>query len=75
VCVRLDGEWVTPPVSSGLLPGTCRAQLLCEGRIRERVVALDDLARASAIAVINSVRGWREADLGAFTAVTSPARW
>jgi para-aminobenzoate synthetase/4-amino-4-deoxychorismate lyase len=63
VCLCLDGEWWTPPVSAGLLPGTYRAQLLAEGHIQERVLTLDDLSRATAIAVINSVRGWREADL------------
>jgi para-aminobenzoate synthetase/4-amino-4-deoxychorismate lyase len=63
VCLHLDGEWVTPPVSSGLLAGIYRAQLLVEGVVVERVLTHADLARASAIAVINSVRGWREADL------------
>ncbi len=63
VCLCLDGQWVTPPVSSGLLAGTCRAELIAERRITERVLTRDDLSRASAVAVINSVRGWREADI------------
>ncbi len=63
VCLCVDGEWWTPPVSAGLLAGTYRAQLLAEGRVKERLLTLDDLSRATAIAVVNSVRGWREADL------------
>jgi para-aminobenzoate synthetase/4-amino-4-deoxychorismate lyase len=33
VALRIDGRWLTPPVSAGLLPGTYRAALLAEGRI------------------------------------------
>jgi para-aminobenzoate synthetase/4-amino-4-deoxychorismate lyase len=62
-CLRINNEWFTPPVSAGLLPGTLRARLLAEGHIKERLLTLDDLSRATAIAVINSVRGWREAEL------------
>jgi para-aminobenzoate synthetase/4-amino-4-deoxychorismate lyase len=61
VVVRLDGRWVTPPVESGCLPGVYRSVLLEEGRIHERVVTLDDLGRADAVALINSVRLWRPA--------------
>lgn len=61
--VELGGEAVTPPESSGLLPGTFRAELLANGRIREAVVTIDDLARAEAIWAINSLRGWIPATL------------
>lgn len=57
VVVELDGERVTPPVSSGLLAGTYRAQLLDEGAVRERVLTRQDLARASGLWLVNSVRG------------------
>ncbi|RME80187.1 MAG: aminodeoxychorismate synthase component I [Caldilineae bacterium] len=60
--VRLDGRWYTPPVSSGLLAGTCRGQLLAEGRIHERVIRVQELPQAQALALINSVRGWMEAE-------------
>jgi para-aminobenzoate synthetase/4-amino-4-deoxychorismate lyase len=63
VCVRLAGAWVTPPVACGLLPGTERARLLADGRITERVVTLADIERAEGMAVVNSVRGWRDAAL------------
>ena len=41
--VEIGGELLTPPVSSGLLPGTLRAHLLDEGRIREKVITLQDV--------------------------------
>jgi para-aminobenzoate synthetase/4-amino-4-deoxychorismate lyase len=59
----LDGERVTPAVSSGLLEGTFRRRLLAEGAVTERVVTLDDLSRARAIWLVNSVRGFRRAEL------------
>jgi para-aminobenzoate synthetase/4-amino-4-deoxychorismate lyase len=61
--VEMDGNLCTPPVSSGLLPGTFRAGLLEEGRIRERVVRVAELGTCRKIYLINSVRKWREAAL------------
>ena len=58
--VELDGELLTPSLACGLLPGTMRARLLQEGRIREKVVRVDDLPRCTRLWLINSVRGWRE---------------
>jgi para-aminobenzoate synthetase/4-amino-4-deoxychorismate lyase len=58
VVLEIDGELVTPALEAGLLPGCYRAQLLEEGRIVERAVSLDDLADASRIWLINSVRRW-----------------
>jgi para-aminobenzoate synthetase / 4-amino-4-deoxychorismate lyase len=63
VVVQLDGTRVTPPVASGLLAGTFRAELLDRGEIRERIVLIDDLRRAARIWLINSVQGWRPATL------------
>ncbi len=54
----IDGELVTPPDSSGLLPGTLRAELLAGGVIRERVVHLADLTPPRSMWLINAVRGW-----------------
>ena len=63
LAVKLDGQWFTPPVTAGLLPGTMRAELLAGGRIRERTVLLEDLAAAEELAFLNSVRGWCVATL------------
>ncbi|MDW3219403.1 MAG: aminodeoxychorismate synthase component I [Acidimicrobiales bacterium] len=61
--LEIDGEALTPAESSGLLPGTLRAELLANGRIREAVLTLDDLHRADRIWGINSLRGWIPAEL------------
>jgi len=43
VFVERDGLLLTPPVSSGALPGVLRAELLAEGRARECVLLPADL--------------------------------
>jgi para-aminobenzoate synthetase/4-amino-4-deoxychorismate lyase len=63
IVVKLDGAWWTPPVASGCLPGILRAGLLKEGRVSERSIRVEELSHAEAIALVNSVRGWREAGL------------
>ena len=63
VAVRLDGVWLTPALSSGLLAGTYRAELLAEGRLREAVLTTGDLARAQGLAFYNGLRGWLSAQM------------
>jgi para-aminobenzoate synthetase/4-amino-4-deoxychorismate lyase len=58
IVVRFGHELITPPVECGLLTGTYRAHLLDHGSIREGILTLADLARADAVYLINSVRGW-----------------
>ncbi|HEY3406586.1 MAG TPA: aminotransferase class IV, partial [Propionicimonas sp.] len=58
LAVKLDGEWVTPPATAGLLAGTLRADLLASGDLHERTVLIDDLAAAEGLAFLNAVRGW-----------------
>jgi len=58
-----DGYW-TPPVASGLLPGTFRAELLERGAIHERRITLEELREAKEVWLINSVRGWRRCRFG-----------
>jgi para-aminobenzoate synthetase/4-amino-4-deoxychorismate lyase len=65
VFLELDGRWVTPPISSGLLPGVYRRHLLAtRPEIEERILTRDDLACASAIWLANAVRGLRRATVG-----------
>jgi para-aminobenzoate synthetase/4-amino-4-deoxychorismate lyase len=63
VVVELDDDMVTPPVDAGLLAGIYRQVLLESGRVAERVVTRADLARATRIWLINSLREWVEVSL------------
>ena len=58
--VELDGKLVTPPVASGLLAGTFRAELLETGKITERVIPVHRLKECTKIYRVNSVRKWEE---------------
>jgi para-aminobenzoate synthetase/4-amino-4-deoxychorismate lyase len=55
-----DGRRVTPPVESGLLAGTMRADLLAGEWMQEAVVTIEDLDRARHLWLINSVHDRRE---------------
>ena len=61
VVVPIDGELYTPPIESGLLAGTFRNQLLAEGKIKERVITIEELQHAKEFFLINSVRKWMNA--------------
>jgi len=64
VALKLKGEWLTPALSSGLLPGVARASLLQAHTLREAVLHTRDLADAQGLAFFNSLRGWIPARLG-----------
>ncbi len=66
VFVKLDGQWVTPPLSCGVLPGVMRGVLLDDPAfgVQERVVTRDALARAQALVLTNALRGRLDAVLG-----------
>jgi para-aminobenzoate synthetase/4-amino-4-deoxychorismate lyase len=65
VVLELAGVLDTPPRQCGLLAGTFRAELLERGAIRERVLTRDDLARATGVWLINSVREWVPVEVSA----------
>ena len=54
----IEGRLVTPPVEAGLLAGCFRRHLIETGEIAEARLKVDDLRRARAIHLINSVRRW-----------------
>lgn len=58
VVVPIDGELCTPPIECGLLPGVFRAHLLAQGKIKERIITIDEFKRAPEFFLINSVRKW-----------------
>ncbi|HKX75737.1 MAG TPA: chorismate-binding protein [Acidimicrobiia bacterium] len=63
LALRLLGTWYTPPVEVGLLPGTFRGDLVESGKLTERILTIDHLGSAEAIARFNSLRGWQPAVL------------
>ena len=63
IAMRIDGRWVTPPLSCGLLPGVGRALALSRSELTEQRVHVDDIERVTGWAFINSLRGWLDAQL------------
>ncbi len=60
IVVAKNGIFITPPVESGLLPGTYRQWLLEQGKIVEERITLSDLQKCDKIYLINAVRGMWE---------------
>jgi para-aminobenzoate synthetase / 4-amino-4-deoxychorismate lyase len=63
LAVLIDGEWCTPALGCGLLPGIERGRLVEEGQLVERVITRSMCERATALATLSSLRGWRDAVL------------
>jgi para-aminobenzoate synthetase/4-amino-4-deoxychorismate lyase len=59
VFVKLDGQWWTPPLACGVLPGVMRAVLLDDANMAaaERVLTRDDVLNADALLICNALRG------------------
>jgi para-aminobenzoate synthetase/4-amino-4-deoxychorismate lyase len=61
IVVEKDGLWLTPPLSTGVLPGVYRRHLLeTHAEMREGVLTLESFRSADRIFICNSVRGLRE---------------
>jgi para-aminobenzoate synthetase/4-amino-4-deoxychorismate lyase len=65
VFVKKDGVWLTPPLSSGLLPGIMRAELLAskDWNAKESVIYPADVESAQEVVVCNSLRGVLKVEL------------
>jgi para-aminobenzoate synthetase / 4-amino-4-deoxychorismate lyase len=67
--VKVDGQWLTPPLSADILPGVMRAVVLEEGDalidgpVAETVVTREMVLRAEAIVIANALRGTMRARL------------
>ena len=55
--LKIDGKLYTPSIRLGILSGIYRQHLLEKGKVEERVLTLEELARAEAIYGCNAVRG------------------
>jgi para-aminobenzoate synthetase / 4-amino-4-deoxychorismate lyase len=63
IVVFTEGRHWTPPREAGLLAGTLREELIAKGELFERTITKRELAELGAFALINSVRGWMQAEL------------
>ncbi|EIB5317517.1 aminodeoxychorismate synthase component I [Listeria monocytogenes] len=63
IVLGINGCFFTPPVASGLLPGTMRAELLAKNKISEKTLVKKDLFEADFVWLINSVRGFVEVEI------------
>lgn len=63
IVVKMNGKYYTPPVSSGLLKGTFRNQLIARGMIEEKIIKTAEIDQFEEVWFINSVRGWLQVDL------------
>lgn len=64
--VLKDGEWLTPTLSSGLLGGVQRTQLLETGKVKEAILTPSDLTAAKTpIRLSNALRGWFDVEVNA----------
>ena len=61
--IQLHGNWFTPPLSSGCLPGIERASLLAQGVLEERILLPRDVKDADQIIIFNSLRGTETAQI------------
>jgi len=52
----LDGHWVTPPLSAGVLPGVMREVALEKGIATERDISRSDLVRVDSMMALSSLR-------------------
>ena len=61
IFIEKSGQWFTPPVECGLLPGIYRRHVLeTRPAVVEKVLSLADLASADAVYLCNAVRGIRK---------------
>jgi para-aminobenzoate synthetase/4-amino-4-deoxychorismate lyase len=64
IFIEKNGVLMTPPVTSGLLAGIYRNEVLRSNlAATETVITVDDLRSADALFLCNSVRGWRKVTL------------
>ena len=63
IFVKIAGHWLTPPLSSGCLPGVLRRKKIENASCRVKTITFADLKGAEKITVGNALRGEIEAVL------------
>jgi 4-amino-4-deoxychorismate lyase len=57
IFIKIAGQWLTPPLSSGCLPGVLRRKKIEEGSCKVGIITFSDLHGAEKIMVGNALRG------------------
>ena len=57
IFIQKGGNWLTPPIRCGLLPGIWRAKAVRELKAEERILRMEDIFSAEKILMGNSLRG------------------
>ena len=63
IFVKLEGHWLTPPLSCGCLPGVLRRKKIEDASCKVKIITFSDLQGAEKITVGNALRGEIEAVL------------
>lgn len=67
--LKIDGQWLTPPIDCGVLPGVWREALLEQGQVREARLDASVLTPTTPVRLSNGLRGWFDVVLD-----TTPAK-
>jgi branched-subunit amino acid aminotransferase/4-amino-4-deoxychorismate lyase len=59
ILFKVEGRWITPNESSGILPGVVRAKALELFPIEEASISLSDLERVESAFLMNSLKGFQ----------------
>ena len=63
IFVKIEGHWLTPPLSCGCLPGVLRRKKIEDASCKVKIITFSDLQGAEKITVGNALRGEIEAVL------------
>jgi branched-chain amino acid aminotransferase len=79
-CVRLNGQWFTPPVEAGVLPGVIRRRLLEQGDVQVQPLLPSELDQADAMLLCNSlglrsILTWEEHPLAQVLSIATCRDW
>lgn len=58
IALFINNQWLTPELTSGLLPGVMREHYLKQAILFEATLSIEDILKAEKMAFINSVRKW-----------------
>ena len=63
IYLQIKGKIYTPPISSGILPGSIRQILINKGIVKVKKLYFEDLLKAEKIYISNAILGFRECQL------------